>query len=140
MQIKQEKQILTYNFRIKDATSSIHLERMARAVNFVWNYCNETSFNAIRNNGEWLSKFDFNPLVKGAAKDLGIHSQTVQAVAYEYVTRRKQFKKRKLRWRSKKSLGWIPFKAKGIKISGDTITYMKQTFRFWKSPIVAYTS
>ena len=42
-----------------------------------------------------------------------IHSQTLQAVNEEYVLRRRQFKKSKLRWRvsygSRKSLGWIPF-------------------------------
>lgn len=133
MQVKEDKHILTYNFRIKDATSCIHLETMAKAVNFVWNYCNETSFNAIRNYGKWLNKFDFNPLVKGAAKDLGLHSQTVQTIAYEYVAKRIQFKKRKLRWRSKKSLGWIPLGKDGIKIDGNILIHNKKRFRFWKS-------
>lgn len=133
MQTKEDKHILTYSFRIKDATSCSYLEKMARAVNFVWNYCNETSFNAIRNNSHFLSKFDFNPLVKGAAKDLGLHSQTVQAVAYEYVKKRQQFKKRKLRWRGKKSLGWIPLGKDGIRIDGDVLIHNKKKFRFWKS-------
>jgi putative transposase len=133
MSVIEDKQILTYNFRIKDATSYVHLKKMSRAVNFVWNYCNETSFNAIRNNRDWLKKFDFNPLVKGAAKDLGLHSQTVQAIAYEYVTRRDQFKKRKLRWRGKKSLGWIPLGKDGIKIEGETLVHNKKRFCFWKS-------
>ncbi len=106
---------------------------MVRAVNFVWNYANETSFDAIRNHGKWLTKYDFNPLVKGAAKDLGLHSQTVQLVAYEYVTRRLQFKKRKLRWRSKKSLGWIPLGKDGIQIRDDLLVHNKKRIRFWKS-------
>ena len=130
---KESKQILSYSFRIKDSTTCKELERMARSVNFVWNYCNETSYNAVRNHGEWLSKYDFNPLVKGAAKELGLHSQTVQLIAYEYVTRRKQFKKRKLRWRGKKSLGWIPLGKDGINVFGDDLIHNKKKFRFWKS-------
>jgi IS605 OrfB family transposase len=107
-------------------------------VNFVWNYCNETSFGAIRSRGKWLSKYDFNLLVKGAAKELGLHSQTVQLVAYEYVTRRVQFKKSKLRWRSRrKSLGWIPLGKDGIEIEGDTLIHCKKKFRFWKSREIA---
>lgn len=125
--------ITTYSFRIKDSTIGKHLDRMARSVNFLWNYCNETSNDAIRNYSIWLSKYDFNPLVKGAGKELGIHSQTVQLVAYEYVTRRKQFKKAKLRWRGRKSLGWIPLGKDGIKIDGDTLVHNKKRIRFWKS-------
>ena len=46
--------------------------------------------------------------------------------------RRKQFGKL-LRWRGKRSLGWIPFKKVGIQIHGDGVIYTKQKFRFWKS-------
>lgn len=133
MKAPSKKQILTYSFRLKDEARGRELSKMARAVNFVWNYCNETSFDAIRNRSDWLSKYDFNPLVKGAAKELGLHSQTVQLIAYEYVTRRDQFKKRKLRWRGKKSLGWIPLGKDGIRIVGDALIHNKENFRFWKS-------
>lgn len=125
--------ILTYKYRIKDSNSASVLNKMARSVNFAFNYCNETSFNAIRNNSKWLSDFDLNNLMAGASKELGIHSQTLQAISAEYVSRRKQFKKRKLRWRSKKSLGWIPFKKSGIVVKEDTVKYCGHTFRFWKS-------
>jgi len=49
------------------------------------------------------------------------------------VTRRRQFKKLRLRWRGKKSLGWIPFKKVGVKVEGDTVTYYEKVFSFWKS-------
>ncbi len=127
------KVISTFSFRIKDSSAGQELAKMARAVNFVWNYANETSFNAIRNRGKWLSKFDFNSLVKGAAKDLGLHSQTVQLVVYEHAARRQQFKKAKLRWRGKKSLGWIPLGKDGIRIENDCLVHNKMRFRFWKS-------
>lgn len=32
---------------------------MARQVNQVWNYCNETSYRAIARDGRWLRHFDF---------------------------------------------------------------------------------
>ncbi len=100
--------IITYQFRIKDESCLAILQKKANAVNFLWNYCNDASYYMIRNYSRWLSKYDFNPLVRGSAKDLGLHSQTVQLVAYEYVTRRDQFQKNKLRWRGRKNLGWIP--------------------------------
>lgn len=125
--------ILTYAFRVKDATMGKHLNAMARSVNQVWNYCNETSYNAIRNYSKWLSKYDFNPLVRGSGKELGLHSQTVQLVAYEYVTRRNQFNKIKLRWRGRKSLGWIPLGKDGIRIEDDCLIHNKKRIHFWKS-------
>ncbi|MCY7358083.1 MAG: transposase, partial [Rudanella sp.] len=77
---------------------------------------------------------DLNKLSAGCTKDLGLHSQSVQAVCEEYAKACKQFKKVKLNWRSRKrSLGWIPFKASGVKLEGETITYGGRTFKFWLS-------
>ncbi len=126
--------ITTYQFRIKDATSRKHLERMASAVNFVWNYCNEISMFALNRDKRFLTGYDLNGLTRGVAKDLGLHSQTVQSACEEYATCRRQQKKRRLAWRSKKrSLGWVPFKASGVRVQDDTVTYCGQTFRFWSS-------
>jgi len=125
--------IITYNFRIKDSTTRKRLNLLASAVNFTWNYCNDTSFNAIRNFSKFLSEFDLNNLMAGSSKELPLHSQTFQSISKEYVARRKQSKKRKLRWRSyKKSLGWIPFKVSGIKLQGSEVVYGKTRFKFWK--------
>ena len=33
--------ILTYRYRIKDATTGKHLDALSRSVNRVWNYCGE---------------------------------------------------------------------------------------------------
>lgn len=126
--------LLTYQYRIKDSgMSSIFLDDMARSVNFVWNYCNETSFDAIRNKSEWLGNYDLDTLTAGTSKDLGLASRTIQAITSEYVNKRRQFKKRKLRWRSKKSLGWVPFKGASVRVGCDHVTYYGKTFRFWKS-------
>lgn len=132
-----ETVVLTYKYRIKGGSSNRRLDALAPAVNMVWNYCNATSFKAIRDDSKWLSNFDLDKLTQGAGKELGLHSQTVQAISQELVTRRKQFKKRKLRWRvskgAKKSLGWIPFKAVAVKVVGNVVTYAGQKYRFWNS-------
>lgn len=122
----------TIKIRIKDSTSAKHLKQMSRSVNYVWNYCNETSFDSIRNRSKWLSGFDLNKLTAGSSKELGLHSQTVQAVCEEYALRRIQFKKRKLRWRTKRSLGWVPFKKIGIKIQNGDILFQKKIIRLFQ--------
>jgi IS605 OrfB family transposase len=124
----------TYTYRIKDATTQKHLCAMARAVNFVWNYCNQITRDAWRCRRRWLTAYDLDPLLAGSSQLLPLHSQTIQAISKEHATRRNQFHKAKLRWRSNKhSLGWIPFKASGIRIDGDSITYQKKRFRVWLS-------
>jgi putative transposase len=132
--------ILTCKYRIKDSTSGTHLEKMAGAIHFVWNYCNEVSLLAFRRDKTFLSAYDLHKLTAGTSKDLRLSADTIQQVCTEYVTRRKQFKKIKLKWRSKKrSLGWIPFKAAYITLQGDTITYCGQHFRLWLSRAVEGT-
>lgn len=107
---------------------------MAGDVNFVWNYCNQTSSHVFKANKHFITNIELDALTKGSSKLLQINSQTIQAISKEHYTRRKQHKRSKLRWRSRrKSLGWIPFKGQTVQVFEDTITYNKQTFRFWKS-------
>ena len=40
--------LITYKFRVRDTATS-ELNRQARAVNFVWNYCNERQKEAAKN-------------------------------------------------------------------------------------------
>jgi hypothetical protein len=125
---------LTYRYRIKDQTSRLHLLQMASAINYVWNYCNEVSLLAYRRDKIFLSAHDLHKLTAGTSKDLRLSADTIQQVCTEYVTRRRQFKKIKLKWRSRKrSLGWIPFKAAYIKLQNDTVTYCGHRFRLWLS-------
>jgi putative transposase len=126
--------LLTYRFRIKDATSGKHLDKMALAINYVWNYCQEVRLLAWRRDKKLLSAYDLHKLTAGTSKELRLSADTIQQVCTEYVTRKRQFKKIKLTWRSKKrSLGWIPFKAAYICVRGDTITYCGHRFRLWLS-------
>lgn len=134
------RSMLTFRYRIKDSTSGKHLLRMAWAVNTVWNYCQEVSLLALQREKRWLSAFDLINLCAGASADLSISSETIAAVCREYVTRRRQFKARRLRWRSRKrSLGWIPLKMRFLKVNGDTIRYQGRRFRFWHSRPIAGT-
>jgi putative transposase len=126
--------LTTYQYRIKDSTAGKHLTQMGYSVNYTWNYCNQVNQERWAKFRKTFTAFDLNKLTAGCAKDLALHSQTVQAVAEEYAKCCKQFKKTRLSWRSRKrSLGWIPFKASGVKIKGDAITYSGRTFRFWLS-------
>ncbi len=126
--------LITYKFRIKDQTTEKCLVKMGYSVNYVWNYCNEVNAERWAKFRKTFAAFDLNRLTAGCGKELGLHSQSVQAVAEEYAKCCKQFKRVKLNWRSRKrSLGWIPFKATGVKISGDTITYCGKKFKIWLS-------
>jgi IS605 OrfB family transposase len=128
--------ILTYRYRIKDATSGKRLAALARAVNRVWNYCGEIQETSRRHNKSWPSAFDLIKLTTGSSTLLGLHSDTVNAVCRQFAVSRDAAKRRP-RWRGKKSLGWIPFAAaRAIKIDGDTVIYLKRHYRFWNSRAV----
>ena len=126
--------MLTFRYRIKDATAGKHLQRMSWAVNTVWNYCQEVSLLALQRETRWLTAFDLINLCAGASIELGLHSETIAEVCREYVAKRRASHKRRLKWRSRKrSLGWIPFKTRFLKIEADSLTYLKHRFRFWNS-------
>jgi transposase len=113
---------------------------MAGAVNYVWNYCQEVSLLAWRRDKKHLSAYDLHTLTAGTSKDLRLSSETIQQICTEYATRRRQFKKIKLKWRSRKrSLGWIPWKRATCTLHGDTLTYCGHRFRLWLSRPIAGT-
>ena len=128
----------TLKFRIKDKHCKV-LIQLASEVNLVWNYANDLGFKHLQRTGKFFSAYDIAKYTAGASKQLNLHSQTIQAVTEELVTRRKQFKKAKLKWRvsnrtsPKKSLGWIPFKKSGIKYQNGQVKYGNQWFSLWDS-------
>ena len=134
--------LLTYRYRVKDATAGKRLARMAGSVNQVWNYCGGIQNDSRRLNRRWPSGFDLIKLTSGSSKELGLHSDTVQAVCKQFAISRDKAK-RKPRWRvsrgPKRSLGWVPFQCdRPLKIDGDTVTFLGQTYRLWLSrPIPA---
>jgi putative transposase len=125
--------VLTYRYRIKDATAGRHLLRQARAVNQVWNYCGEIQQAARRHNKHWPSGFDLIKLSLGSSKLLGLHSDTVQAVCKQFAISRDAHRKRP-RWRGRKSLGWIPFQAaRAIRMDRDRVIFLGRRYRLWLS-------
>ncbi|MGO1742929.1 MAG: RNA-guided endonuclease InsQ/TnpB family protein [Psychrobacter sp.] len=113
----------TLKLRIKDKHAD-QLNKLAGAVNFVWNYVNDLSFKHLQRTGHFFSAYDMAAYVKGSGELLNLHSQTLQAITETHAKSRKQFKKAKLHWRTnnpkakRKSLGWIPFKKTAIKYLG----------------------
>ena len=130
----------TLKLRIKDKHANV-LSAMAREVNQVWNFCNETSHRAIRERHQWLSGYDLQKLTNGFSKCEGVQvgSPTVQQVCENYAKARKQFRKTRLRWRvsnpqsSKYSLGWVPFKARALQYKAGQIHFAGQRFSLWDS-------
>ena len=128
----------TLKLRIKDKHCKV-LDQLASEVNFVWNYVNDLGFRHLKRKGEFLSAFDIARYTKGTSKECNLHSQTIQAVTEELVTRRKQFKKAKLKWRisnkksARRSLGWVPFKKLAIKYATGYVQYGKHQFKLWDS-------
>lgn len=126
----------TLKLRVKDKHRNALL-RQANAVNYVWNYCNDLSYRMVRDRGQWASGFDLQKYTKGAGKELGLNSQTMQEVCSEYALRRGQFKKAKLKWRksfgARRSLGWVPFKGQAVKYKSGGISFNGRIYNVWDS-------
>src|SRR6202040_649358 len=120
------------------------LDAAAIEINQVWNFANETSHKASRpfaGSAKWLSAFDLDKLPAGAAQHFErIGSDTIQRVNAEFATRRRQFKKTKLRWRvshgTKRSLGWIPLKAVQLKRKGKSLRFSGKAFRVFEQALL----
>ncbi len=127
----------TLKLRIKDKHAKV-LTELAQEANVVWNYGNRLC-STFRKNGVHPKKlpFELQKYTKGASKECGLHSQTIQAINEELLLRMQQFSKVKLRWRvsggARKSLGWIPFKASGIKYINGQLKYGNHHFSLWDS-------
>tara|TARA_B100001105_G_scaffold150248_1_gene120564 strand:- start:3296 stop:4570 length:1275 start_codon:yes stop_codon:yes gene_type:complete len=124
-------------FRIKDKHRD-WLSAAAREVNFVWNYCNDLSSKVFERERRFMSGYDLQAYLNGASKaGLSIGSPVFQQVAEEYATRRRQHKKVRLAWRksggARRSLGWVPFKARAVEYRGGQIRFNGQCFGMWDS-------
>jgi putative transposase len=123
--------LLVYRYRIKSLTGL--LSRQARACNFVWNFCNETQQHALKWNKRWPSGFDLNRLTAGSSRELALHSRTINAVCEQYAKSRRQRNRPFLRWRGRRSLGWVPLKGCDIKREGNAFRFAGNTFRVFHS-------
>ena len=124
--------ILTYRYRIKDGGSSTRrrLRAQARAVNFVWNYCCEIDREA---RSRWKagravkrpSAFDLASLCRGVTRELGIHSDTVDAICRKFADARRACFPKTPRFRSfKHNLDFVPFSnfKRPAKLDGGNLT------------------
>ncbi len=116
--------ILTYKFRLKDKHTK-ELNRQARQVNFVWNYCNDLQQRTVRAHRKWLTGYDLINMTSGSCKDLDLHSNTIHQICLQYDQSRRSHKKAWLKFRSRKSLGWIPFNTKNVRFKNDVFVFRK---------------
>jgi IS605 OrfB family transposase len=147
MTIKIQHCLRSLRLKVK-AEGYAWLDAAAIEVNQVWNYANATSYKAARpfaGAGKWLNAYDLDKLTAGATECFErIGSDTIQRVNAEFATRRKQFKKVKLRWRvsqgAKRSLGWVPFKAAQLKRKHKSLRFSGKAFRvFEREPLEGAT-
>lgn len=133
--------MLTFKYRVKDATVGKHLNRHAWACNQVWNFCVATQREAQRRRQagltvRWPSAFDLVKLCTGSGTELGLHSDTVQTICRQFAASR-DLHKRCPRFRAsggpKRALGWVPFIPRAVKVDGAHVVYLKRKFHFWKS-------
>jgi putative transposase len=143
MAINIQHCIRTLRLKVK-AEGVAWLNAAAIEVNQVWNFANATSYKTARpfaGPARWLTAFDLDKLTAGATECFErIGSDTIQRVNAEFATRRKQFKRAKLRWRvsfgSKRSLGWIPFKAAQLKRKGRSLRFSGKAFRVFEQELL----
>lgn len=133
----------TLQLRIQDKHAKV-LRQMAREVNQVWNHINAISAKAARpfhGKPQFFSGYDLQKFTAGFSQCEGVSvgSGTVQLVCVEYATRRKQFKRARLRWRvsnpqsAKYSLGWIPFKGGHARYKAGQIHFAGLKLSVWDS-------
>jgi putative transposase len=120
------------------------LSAAATEVNTVWNWANEISAKAARpfaGKPKWLSGFDLNNLSAGATRCFDrIGADTIQRVNCEYAVNRRAAKRCQLRWRvsrgTRRSLGWVPFKAVSLKRKGASLRFCGKTFRVFEPKLL----
>ena len=126
--------IVVYRYRVKSLNGLLNL--WARAVNFVWNYCNDRQKDALRFGRPWLTGFDLNKLTTGSSKELGLHSGSINGTCEQFAKSRAQHHRPYLRYRGRKSLGWVPLKGRDLHREGDAFRFAGNTFRvFYSRPL-----
>jgi putative transposase len=113
------------------------LNAAAIEVNQVFNFCNETASSVLGNLGKWLSGYDLCYRTAGTTAHMAnIGADTVQRICVEYAAKRNAARKMRLRWRvscgARRSLGWVPFKAAGLKRKGNALRFCGKTFRVFE--------
>jgi putative transposase len=134
--------LFTRTLRLKvRAEAYAWLNAAAVEVNQVFNWANATSIDAADRNrrakAKLLSGFDLCNLSAGATESFErIGAGTIQRICVEYAAKRRAAKRVKLRWRlsggSRRSLGWVPFKAANLKRRGVSLRFCGKAFRVFE--------
>lgn len=119
--------IVVYRYRVKNLNGT--LNQQARAVSFVWNFCGDTQKHAIKWGKKWPTAFDLINLTAGSSKELGLLADTISGVCQQFTRSLKQSRRASVRYRSKRSLGWVPVKGRWLRREGDAFRYAGNTFR-----------
>lgn len=123
--------LVVYRYRVKSLNGLLNTQ--ARAVNYVWNFCNDTQKHALKWRKRWPGGFDLNRLTAGSCDELGLSAGTVNAVCEQYARSRSAKRKPYLRYRGRKNLGWVPFKGRDMRRHGDSFRFGGNTFRVFNS-------
>lgn len=125
---------LTYRYRVKNKNGLLNAQ--SRAVNFVWNFCNDRQKDARKWGRKWLTGYDLGKLTAGSSKELGLLATTIEKVCQRYADSRIQQKRPYLRYRGKKSLGWVPLRGCDAHMAGDSFRIGGNIFRlFYSRPV-----
>lgn len=129
--------VKAYKYRIKDKRAAKRLQAHAYAVNQAWNWCVAQHRDALdryragARPRKWLAHFSLARAMRGVGRELGIHQQTVQCIAEQWA------RNRSIHFRPsygvKRALGWVPFQKQSRQISGNAVTYLGGTYRFFGS-------
>ena len=129
--------VKTLRFRLKDKHAT-WLGSLSRLVNFVWNEGQQYALKVLEREQRFVTGFDLDAWACGATKaGLELPAATVQSVLEQYAVRRRQFHKRRLRWRKsfgvRRSLGWIPFKVGQVVYRQGQLKFAGQFLSLWDS-------
>jgi putative transposase len=124
--------IVTYRYRVRDKHAA-ELNRQARAVNFVWNFCNNTQKTALARGAKWPTAFDLINLATGTSEALGLSSGSIGSICRQYVASRQAAHKRFLRYRGSRSLGWVPVRGESVRWVGGRVVFRGDAYSLWVS-------
>lgn len=120
-----------YRYRVKSLSGM--LNQQARAVNFVWNFCNDTQKHALKWGKRWPTGFDLTSLTAGSSRLLGLHNGVISVVCLKYAKIRGDCNLPALRYRGRRSLGWVPVRGRDIKQTGDYFKFNGKIFRVFNA-------
>jgi putative transposase len=94
---------------------------------------NDVQKQALKWGKKWPSGYDLQKLTAGSSKLIGLHADSIGRTCLRYERSRRQHKKAFLRWRGKKSLGWVPFKGLNIKPAEGGFKFNGVIYKVWLS-------